>query len=82
MPAHLRVTYAVVDDRGRTVGAGKDLDALQHRLRDATRDSVARVTQGGGSDDRGRGRGRGRGGAVPPGEHGAPGWRTPSSARG
>ena len=63
VPAHLRVTFAVVDERGRTVGADKDLDALQHRLRDATRDSVARVTQGGGRDERGRGRGRGRGGA-------------------
>ncbi|MGY3261837.1 ATP-dependent RNA helicase HrpA [Frigoribacterium sp. 2355] len=63
VPAHLRVTYAVVDERGRTVGADKDLDALQHRLRDATRDSVARVTQGGGRDERSRGRGRGRGGA-------------------
>jgi len=55
VPAHLRVTYAVVDDRGRAVGADEDLEALQHRLRDATRDSVARVTQGGGRDARGRG---------------------------
>ncbi|WP_423922885.1 ATP-dependent RNA helicase HrpA [Frigoribacterium sp. 2-23] len=60
VPAHLRVTYSVVDDRGRTVGADKDLEALQHRLRDDTRDSVARVTQGGGREGRGR---RGRGGA-------------------
>jgi ATP-dependent helicase HrpA len=61
VPAHLRVTYAVVDERGRTVGAGKSLAELQHRLSDDMRESVARVTQGAGGAGRGR---RGRGGPA------------------
>jgi ATP-dependent helicase HrpA len=61
VPAHLRVTYAVVDERGRTVGAGKSLDELQHRLSDDMRESVARVTQGQGAGGAGRDRRR-RGG--------------------
>ena len=43
LPAHLRMGYAVVDDRGRRLARGTDLRALQAKLRERTRDSVARV---------------------------------------
>jgi len=63
VPAHLRVSYAVVDDRGRTVGVDKRLDLLQERLSDDMRESVARVTQGQARGEGGAGRSRrGRGG--------------------
>ncbi|OII33237.1 ATP-dependent RNA helicase HrpA [Curtobacterium sp. MMLR14_010] len=48
VPAHLLPTYAVVDERGRRVEAGKDLTALQTKLKDRTQESVARATQQGG----------------------------------
>jgi ATP-dependent helicase HrpA len=32
IPAHLRMTFRVVDARGRVLGSGKDLTALQERL--------------------------------------------------
>jgi ATP-dependent helicase HrpA len=38
---HLRVTFAVVDERGRQVAASKDLEALQHKLKTRARASVA-----------------------------------------
>ena len=40
---HLRVSFAVVDDRGNQVAKSKDLVALQHKLKSRVRDSVARV---------------------------------------
>ncbi|UYN83622.1 MAG: ATP-dependent RNA helicase HrpA [Microcella sp.] len=43
LPAHLRMGYAVVDDRGGRLARGTDLTALQQKLRDRGRDSVARV---------------------------------------
>ncbi|WP_092555142.1 ATP-dependent RNA helicase HrpA [Herbiconiux ginsengi] len=46
LPDHLRVTFRVVDERGATVGAGKDLTALQARLADAARASIARLSSG------------------------------------
>ncbi|GAB2985550.1 ATP-dependent RNA helicase HrpA [Frigoribacterium salinisoli] len=58
VPGHLRVTWAVVDERGRTLGAGKELALLQERLAADARESVARVTQGQGQPSGGRGRGR------------------------
>ncbi|MBF4583340.1 ATP-dependent RNA helicase HrpA [Curtobacterium sp. VKM Ac-2865] len=48
VPAHLLPTYAVVDERGRRVEAGKDLIALQTKLKERTQESVARATQQGG----------------------------------
>jgi ATP-dependent helicase HrpA len=44
VPPHLRVTFAVSDDRGRVLARGKDLPALQHKLRTRVRESVAQVT--------------------------------------
>ena len=43
LPAHLRMGYAVVDDRGGRLARGTDLTALQQKLRERGRDSVARV---------------------------------------
>ncbi|TCL81455.1 MULTISPECIES: ATP-dependent RNA helicase HrpA [unclassified Rathayibacter] len=45
IPAHLRVTFAIADERGRTVAAGKELAPLAERLRGRVRDEVARVVE-------------------------------------
>ncbi|WP_233193243.1 ATP-dependent RNA helicase HrpA [Cryobacterium sp. Y29] len=44
IPAHLRMTFVVTDERGRTVAADKDLADLQRRLGTRVRDSVAKAT--------------------------------------
>ncbi|MGO4690711.1 ATP-dependent RNA helicase HrpA [Glaciibacter sp. 2TAF33] len=41
VPGHLRMTFRVVDERGRTVAEGKDLGDLQRRLGARARESVA-----------------------------------------
>lgn len=43
LPAHLRPTYRVIDERGRTVDAGKSLAALQQQHRERAKGSVANV---------------------------------------
>ena len=43
LPAHLTPTFRVVDARGRTIGAGKDLAALQRTHREQATKGVARV---------------------------------------
>jgi ATP-dependent helicase HrpA len=45
LPAHLRPTFQVIGERGRPLASGKDLPALQERLRSRARDSVARVAE-------------------------------------
>ena len=42
VPAHLRMNFRAVDERGRIVGSDRDLQALQMRLSDRARSSVAR----------------------------------------
>ena len=42
LPAHLRVTFRVEDERGRTLGEGHDLPALQAELRPKLREAIAR----------------------------------------
>ena len=42
---HLRPTFQVVGERGRPMASGKDLGALQDRLRSRARDSVAAVAE-------------------------------------
>ncbi|MHB1172060.1 MAG: ATP-dependent RNA helicase HrpA, partial [Lacisediminihabitans sp.] len=44
IPAHLRVTFVVVDERSRQVASGKDLRALQEQLKSSARESVARAS--------------------------------------
>ncbi|MDY7555498.1 DUF3418 domain-containing protein [Cryobacterium sp. 10C3] len=41
VPAHLRMTFRVVDDRGQAMASGKDLGELQRRLGSRARESVA-----------------------------------------
>ena len=42
VPAHLRMNFRAVDERGRVVGSSRDLSALQQQLADRARSSVAR----------------------------------------
>lgn len=46
LPAHLRLTFRVVDDEGATVAEGPDLGALRRRHAEATRRAVAAVADG------------------------------------
>ncbi|WP_427385192.1 ATP-dependent RNA helicase HrpA [Janibacter sp. G56] len=46
VPDHLRITFAVEDERGRLVGSGKDLDALREQLAGEVRRDVARAGRG------------------------------------
>lgn len=46
LPAHLRVTFAVVSRDGTEVGRGKDLGALQERLATPAREAVAIAVAG------------------------------------
>ena len=43
LPAHLTPTFRVVDERGRTLGTGKDLGELQAANKDRARTGVAKV---------------------------------------
>jgi ATP-dependent helicase HrpA len=45
VPDHLRMTYRVEDDEGRTLGEGKDLAALQRQLAPSVRDTIADVAR-------------------------------------
>jgi ATP-dependent helicase HrpA len=52
VPAHLRMTFAAIDDRGKRLGTSKDLGELQARFAERTRTSVAKATaasEGGGT---------------------------------
>jgi ATP-dependent helicase HrpA len=44
VPAHLRMTFRVIDDRSRLVAAGKDLLELQRTLAPKVRESVAKAS--------------------------------------
>ena len=44
VPTHLRMRFEAVDARGRVLGAGRDLDALQARLAERSRTDVAVAT--------------------------------------
>jgi ATP-dependent helicase HrpA len=46
LPAHLRLTFRVVEDGGATVAEGPDLGALRRRHAEATRAAVAAVADG------------------------------------
>jgi ATP-dependent helicase HrpA len=43
LPEHLRITFRVVDERGRPLATGKDLAALQARLKPKVRAAIAAV---------------------------------------
>jgi ATP-dependent helicase HrpA len=93
VPPHLRVTFRVVDGRGREIDSDKDLRALQGRLSERARDAVASTFAD--PDAGGRGRRGGRPGEADgahtgdfsvqprggtPGRPGAPGGPSGNSA--
>ncbi|WP_066042520.1 ATP-dependent RNA helicase HrpA [Herbiconiux solani] len=78
IPDHLKVTFRVVDERGRTVGEGKDLAALQTSLSDAARASITRASTG--AADGGDGAGTGGGGRRGRGKAGADGGSAAAGA--
>ncbi|WP_269815376.1 ATP-dependent RNA helicase HrpA [Kribbella monticola] len=43
IPEHLRMTFRVVDDHGKTVAEGKDLAALKERLKPKTKAAISQV---------------------------------------
>jgi ATP-dependent helicase HrpA len=45
VPPHLRVTFAVIDELGKKVGANKSLRSLQASLKPVARESVARAVE-------------------------------------
>ncbi|MGN8024656.1 ATP-dependent RNA helicase HrpA [Microbacterium sp. 22242] len=47
VPAHLRMNFRAVDERGRVAGSGRDLGVLQRELADRSRASVARSIERG-----------------------------------
>jgi ATP-dependent RNA helicase HrpA len=46
VPDHLRMTFRVVDERGRAVGEGKDLEELKERLAPRMRAAIAAAAPG------------------------------------
>ncbi|SDT35588.1 ATP-dependent RNA helicase HrpA [Microterricola viridarii] len=64
VPPHLRVTFRVVDGKGREIDSDKDLRALQGRLSERARDAVASSFAD--PDAGGRGRRGGRPGSDDP----------------
>ncbi|MGX5769475.1 ATP-dependent RNA helicase HrpA [Microbacterium trichothecenolyticum] len=55
VPGHLQVSFRAVDERGRAVGSGRDLAALQARLAERARASVSRSLTAKGSGPRSTG---------------------------
>ncbi len=43
VPEHLRMTFRVIDDHGKTVAEGKDLAALKERLKPKTKAAISQV---------------------------------------
>ena len=89
LPDHLRMGFRVVDERGRVVGRGRDLAALQTRLQEPARAAIERLgglrALGGGSaaaagsSSRGPADGRDAGGRAPArGSGGTPASRPPA----
>ena len=46
LPEHLRITFRVLDDAGRPVATGKDLAALQEKLKPKVRAAIAAASPG------------------------------------
>ncbi|WP_291037047.1 ATP-dependent RNA helicase HrpA [Herbiconiux sp.] len=82
LPEHLRVTFRVIDERGATVGAGKDLAALKASLADAARASIARASRGEAGGAAGGGSGGSGSGGSGSGGSGSGGSAGSGAARG
>ncbi|WP_426763383.1 ATP-dependent RNA helicase HrpA [Pseudarthrobacter sp. 1G09] len=70
VPPHLRVSFTVVDSKGKALGEGKDLAALQESLAPATRRAIAEslgATPATTTRAKAQGKGKGASGAAPAG---------------
>lgn len=70
VPPHLRVSFTVVDSKGKALGEGKDLAALQESLAPATRRAIAEslgATPATTTRGKTQGKGQGASGAAPAG---------------
>ncbi|SDT40654.1 ATP-dependent helicase HrpA [Pseudarthrobacter equi] len=70
VPPHLRVSFTVVDSKGKALGEGKDLAALQESLAPATRRAIAEslgATPATTTRAKAQGKGQGPSGAAPAG---------------
>lgn len=70
VPPHLRVSFTVVDSKGKALGEGKDLAALQESLAPATRRAIAEslgATPATTTRAKAHGKGQGASGAAPAG---------------
>ncbi len=88
VPAHLRVSFKVVDSRGKVLDEGKDLAALQEKLAPATRRAIAEslgATPASTAPGSGKSSGNGRKAAQASGtafDGGSPGVRQPATVPG
>ncbi|MFD0045353.1 ATP-dependent RNA helicase HrpA [Pseudarthrobacter scleromae] len=88
VPAHLRVSFKVVDSRGKVLDEGKDLAALQEKLAPATRRAIAEslgATPASTAPGSGKSSGNGRKAAQASGtafDGGSPGARQPATVPG
>jgi ATP-dependent helicase HrpA len=46
VPEHLRMTFRIIDEKGRTLAEGKDLDVLRQRLDGALREALSASAEG------------------------------------
>ncbi|MDQ3592547.1 MAG: ATP-dependent RNA helicase HrpA, partial [Actinomycetota bacterium] len=46
LPEHMRLTFRVVNEHGREVAVGKDLEVLQHQLRQRLRETLTEASSG------------------------------------
>lgn len=82
LPAHLLMTFSVVDSAGKELGAGTDLVHLQHRLAKSADEAVRKAVRGAVAEamiDAAAPKGRGRGRACDP--SGKKGGGSPQKAR-
>lgn len=88
VPAHLRVSFKVVDSRGKVLDEGKDLAALQEKLAPATRRAIAEslgATPASTAPGSGKSSGNGRKAAQASGtafDGGSPGAQQPATVPG
>ncbi|MBD1537328.1 ATP-dependent RNA helicase HrpA [Arthrobacter sp. S13_S34] len=88
VPAHLRVSFKVVDSRGKVLDEGKDLAALQEKLAPATRRAIAEslgATPASTAPGSGKSSGNGRKAAQASGtafDGGSPGAQQPDTVPG
>ena len=52
VPDHLKMTFRVVDERGRKLAEDKDLEALELRLKPKTREAISKAAAGHGIEQR------------------------------